>query len=34
MRHTKLLYKVIRRLADGIALLLVLGAVLFATRAI
>jgi hypothetical protein len=32
MKHTKLLYKAIRRIADGIAVLLVAIAALFAAR--
>jgi hypothetical protein len=32
MKQTKLLYKIIRRAADGVGLLLLLAAVLFATR--
>jgi hypothetical protein len=34
MSQTKLLYKVIRRVADGVALLLVAVALLFALRAL
>jgi hypothetical protein len=33
MKQTKLLYRVIRRIADGVVILLVLAAALFATRA-
>jgi len=32
MKQTKLLYRVIRRLADGIGVLLLIAAVLFALR--
>jgi hypothetical protein len=34
MQHTKLLYKLIRRVADGVALFLVILAALFAARAL
>jgi hypothetical protein len=34
MKQTKLLYKLIRRVADGVGIVLVLLAALFATRAL
>lgn len=34
MKQTKLLYKMIRRITDGVALVLVLAAILFALRAL